>query len=383
MLSRSVIHRVACAVVAGEIKRLRGPGVLGLLPGDWPETLPLGDEGLGLDSLECLGAIGALAETFHIDGGSMAAEPAQTVSDWIDWIERGRRAVGTLTVMTSGSVGEPRACIHATKDLLDEAAYFAGLLPDRRRIVAMVPANHLYGIIWTALLPTELNIPVITSSIGVSLHLEPGDLVVAVPEQWQALLRLTRRFPADVYGVSSAGMLANDVANRLLTAGVARMIDVYGSSETGAIAMRDPPEPSYELLPRWNLVADRDDWLLVDQHARHVQPPDHVEQTGPRRLRPIGRRDNAVQVAGRNVWPERVATELRRCQGVAEVAVRLGENGRLKAYIVPLPGAEPDSLSDALARIAAARLSDVERPKAFSFGPALPRNEMGKLTGWA
>ncbi|MET0990744.1 MAG: hypothetical protein ABWX66_00005, partial [Lacisediminihabitans sp.] len=59
--------------------------------------------------------------------------------------------------------------------------------------------------------------------------------------------------------------------------------------------------------------------------------PDHVERTGERSLRPIGRRDGAVQVAGYNVWPERVAQVLRETEGVAEAAVRLGAGGLVLA----------------------------------------------------
>jgi 4-coumarate--CoA ligase (photoactive yellow protein activation family) len=383
MLSRMVIHRMACAIVAAEIRRLRGPGLAGLPPGDWPESMRLDDSGLGVDSLEQLGALGALAEIFCLDGASLPVDPPQTVGDWIDWIERGHAlAPDQIVVMTSGSTGTPRACIHATADLLIEAGYLAGLFPDRRRIVAMVPAHHLYGIVWTALLPAALAIPVAVRSVGAAFDLQSGDLVVAVPEQWASILRLCRRMPQDLYGVSSAGSLPDTLANDLLTAGLARLVDVYGSSETGAIALRQFPASDYALLPRWEFAEDDEDWLLRDTKARRVPLPDRVERTGPRSLRPVGRRDSAVQVAGHNVWPERVAMQLNQCDGVDQIAVRLGVNGRLKAFVVPVPGAEPSQVGATLQQFAASRLSEAERPKSFCFGNALPRNEMGKLTDW-
>ncbi|WP_052148924.1 hypothetical protein [Sphingomonas sp. Ant20] len=86
----------------------------------------IGDEGLGLDSLEQLGALGALAETFGLDDTSLAEQAPQKVSDWIDWVMAGYETRGcTITVKTSGSTGAARPCVHALGTLLNEAAYLA------------------------------------------------------------------------------------------------------------------------------------------------------------------------------------------------------------------------------------------------------------------
>ncbi len=364
---------------------MRDLGVPGIDGADWAETELIGDEGLGLDSLERLGALGALAETFGVEADTFAEQPPRVVGDWIDWIVRATaRSDGRVTVHTSGSTGVARACSHAIADLMDEARFFAEQLPDRQRVVALVPAHHLYGIIWTALLPQVLGVPVVTRTIGASLDLAAGDLVVAVPEQWRAIERLTRLFPAGVMGVSSAGPLDDGVAAALLGKGLTRLIDIYGSSETGAIGLRDLPDTAYDLLPRWRLLADgTGDWRLVDAAGIAVDLPDHVECLGERRLRPTGRRDGAVQVAGHNVWPARVACVLSTVEGVAEAAVRLHVSGRLKAFVVPQAGEDVETLAKRLDQVIAGLLTEPERPKMFRFGVRLPRNAMGKLEDWA
>ncbi len=356
-----------------------------MLSGEWPEDMLIGDEGLGLDSLEQLGALGALAETFGLDDTSLAAQAPQKVSDWIDWTMAGYEAGGcTITVKTSGSTGAARPCVHALGTLLNEAAYLANRFADRKRVIAMVPANHLYGMIWTAFLPSALGVPVVVRPLGTTLELVAGDLVVAVPDQWQAISRMTRRFPNDVVGVSSAGVLDDLVAKELLSAGLSRLIDVYGSSETGAIALRQVPDAMYELLPRWNLVPRSDhDWDLSDGGGSLTEMPDLIERAGERWLRPVGRRDGAVKVAGLNVWPNHVAEVLRRADGVADVTVRLHANGRLKAFVVPEAGLEASDLAFHLDRFVVQNLKDHERPKSFRFGTVLPRNAMGKLEDWA
>jgi 4-coumarate--CoA ligase (photoactive yellow protein activation family) len=384
-LPRSAVHRIACAVIREETPRLLEHGMSRMLPDEWPDTLAIGDDGLGLDSLEQLGALGALAETFQMDDSLLDRKPPTRVSGWIEWIMRqqaGRN--GQIMVRTSGSSGDSVSCVHAVADLLGEAAFLAERFADRRRIVALVPAHHLYGMIWTALLPSALDVPLVVRAIGAPLGLAAGDLVVGVPDQWQAMLRLIRRFPDDVIGVSSAAPLDEQVGQSLLDAGLARLVDIYGSSETGGIALREVPSTNYDLLPRWRLSpCGDDDWQLADSDGRLRSLPDHIERVGDRALRPISRRDGMVQVAGHNVSPARVAAVLREVNGVADAAVRLHSNGRLKAFVVPDGDRDPAGLSALIDQALAARLSDPERPKNLRYGNALPRNAMGKLKDWA
>lgn len=384
-LPRFAAHRIACATVAAEVRRIRETSLPLSADMICPEAMAIGEEGLGLDSLEQLGSLGALAERFDLDDSLLEQAPPATVGAWIDWIMAGQAAGdGHMTVRTSGSTGAPRPCVHATADLLDEAAYLATRFGDRRRVVALVGAEHLYGIIWTAMLPGLLGIPVVTRTLGAPLDLIAGDLIVAVPEQWQAALRLTRRFPADVVGVSSAGALAPAVGDAARAAGLSRLVEVYGASETSAIGIREAPAVDYDLLPRWRLVpCGAEGWGLSDAKGAAAAVPDHIERTGDRAVRLLGRRDGAVQVAGHNVWPTRVADALRSVDGVAEAAVRPNASGRLKAFVVPLDGHDPAELAVRLEQVAAQRLSVHERPKSFRFGTALPRNAMGKLEDWA
>lgn len=384
-LSRRAVRRIACAAVAAEVARLRDPALAQVGAGDWPDTLPIGDGGLELDSLERLGALAALAELFDIDDAALPAQPPQRVGAWLDWIMQHHASEGArVVVTTSGSTGRPRPHAHALVDLLDEAAFFATQLPPCRRVVALVPAHHLYGMIWTALLPDAIDVPVVARALGAPLQLEAGDLVVAVPDQWQAMLRLVRRFPAGVTGVSSAAPLDAGVAEHLVAAGLSRLVDIYGSSETSAIAMRSSPADVYQLLPRWH-------WLPDDEHGDRLEDaqgnahllPDHVERVGARGLRPIGRRDGAVQVGGHNVSPAHVADVLRGVGGIADVAVRLGDDGRLKAFVVPAAGRDAAALSPSIRQVAAARLRPHERPTTLHFGTAIPRNAMGKMKDWS
>ena len=382
-LSRTVLRRIVAGVVAAEVGRLNGGSGHRLPKGEWPDDMLIGEEGLDLDSLEYLGAMGALADMFDGAETTLGSAAPRTVGDWIDWVGPATaRPDATLTVATSGSTGTARRTSHSIPGLLAEAEFFATQFRDCTRVLAFVPGHHLYGLIWTALLPAALDAPALPGELGTDLGLQPGDLIVAVPDQWKVLLRLCRTFPEGVAGVSSGGQLPDELGPALRSAGLGRLVDIYGASETGAIGMREIPNAVFELVPRWHFDSVDGTLALVDQQGRHEPLPDHIERVGPRSFRPLGRRDGAVQVGGLNVWPAQVATILQTCPGVAEVAVRLNADGRLKAFVVPELSGDIDALRNALVRFAAGHLPVQERPKRFNFGAALPRNGMGKLQDW-
>jgi 4-coumarate--CoA ligase len=383
MLGRAALHRLVCATIAAEAGRLRGPGGRALPPMPWEASWRLDDAGLGLDSLERLGARAALVETFALDPTTHDGGQPARLGALVDWVARGwGGAAACITVRSSGSTGSPRACAHRVADLLAEARYFATLLGDRRRVLALVPAHHLYGLVWTVLLPDVMGLPVTDAGPDAAILFRPGDVVVGVPEHWRAIPRLCRTLPPEVTGISSAGPLG-DAGQAVLDAGIGRLLDVYGASEVGGIAVREVPAPAYRLLPRWRLVPDGAEWALADAEGRRVALPDHVAPSDEGQLRLGGRRDGAVQVGGHNVWPDRVAAALRGVAGVADIAVRLGGQGRLKAFLVPEEGADPAAVIAAVERRAETLLTPVERPAAFRIGGALPRDALGKLVDWA
>ena len=86
---------------------------------------------------------------------------------------------------TSGSSGAPKTCRHSLAGLWQEAAELAALFPGTRRIVGLVPSHHIYGFLFTVLLPRALGlepeafVDLRGSSPGaVARQLRTGDLVV-------------------------------------------------------------------------------------------------------------------------------------------------------------------------------------------------------------
>ncbi|WP_131113868.1 AMP-binding protein [Lichenihabitans psoromatis] len=369
------------------------------LPDVWPETLPMQGEGEGevsvaADSLEILQLAAAVNEMFHLyDGGDEANLLAtDTFGGWLDHIETVLRGGGSgITFSSSGSSGVPKRCCHSAAHLLAETSFLADWLSDRRRIVAMAPAHHIYGFIFTALLPDHLGVDVWAaeraSPADLARDLRAGDLVVGFPERWRWFERSLRHVAPGVTGVTSTAPCPEALIASLRDSGLARMIEVYGSSETAGIALRDDPGDPYALMPHWRFSDESREEAheLVHLSGLRADLPDRIVLTDDGRFRLAGRRDGAVQVGGVNVSPSAVAAQLAGRPGVREAAVRLmrpEEGSRLKAFVVPQPGVDVARLEADLLDWTRRNLTAAERPTMVTFGDNLPRSDLGKNADW-
>ncbi len=177
----------------------------------------------------------------------------------------------------------------------------------------------------------------------------------------------------------------------------ARLIEVYGSTETAGVGYRERDRSPYRLLPERTRHGDGLRLPLgLEGAVSVVEPadlPDSLEWVDDEHFRPVDRRDGAVQVRGVNVYPAKVERVLREHPEVEDAAVRAVDDEagrRLKAYVVPTrsdpeagPSVEPAAeLEQRLRAYAAAELSAPERPAVYRFGDELPRNALGKLSDW-
>ena len=96
--------------------------------------------------------------------------------------------------------------------------------------------------------------------------------------------------------------------------------------------------------------------------------------------------DDIVQVAGVNVSPLAVREAIVEHPDVAYTVVRLmsaGSTPRLKAFVVPRgDDVDLDALQREIEADLGRRLTAAERPRAYTFGRALPVDGMGKAADW-
>ncbi|WP_197065244.1 AMP-binding protein [Massilia sp. 9096] len=431
------LHRFVADLLSAELGLARPGRPPRATP--WPLDLEFVRD-LGADSLELHGMATALVDALDLRVAGvderLLARPC--LEDWLDAARTGLAMDAVrLNFRTSGSSGSPKRCTHSLATMWQEVRELARLTPGRRRILTAVPSHHIYGFLFTILLPRALGIDDVvdlrTASPAVALgQARAGDLIVAYPVWWEALVRLDPRFEPDVVGVSSGAPCPDALAARLDAVGL-RLLEMYGSSEIAGVGWRDRAGSAFTLLAYWRrdqAAGEQKPDQAPEREAQHERAqqqdyaanhalvrslPDGGEARYPlqdtlawqdeRQFLPAGRIDQAVQVGGTNVFPAYVADVLKLHPRVLDATVRMmrpDEGRRLKAFVVPrpapgpatLPGgadeggefftpaAEHAALGEELAVWAAARLSAPERPAAFTFGVRLPRQASGKPADW-
>lgn len=393
----ATIARFVCDLVATEMSSLR-PSGFAASSAPWDATLHLSSE-LGIDSLERVALASALTEAIHLHevGIEDRLLISPTIGDWIAVAREGLEAWhDALTFRTSGSAGHPKRCQHALSHLWQEVDTLAPLFTGRRRVLSAVRSHHIYGFLFTVLMPRRLALPGSglvdlrhRAPTSIVAELRAGDLVVGYPDFWRAIARAGHSLPSGVIGITSTAPCPAEVARDLEALGLDTLVELYGSSETAGVGVRCSAADPYTLLPFWQRVeANATALVRLDPHAvatiYHVQ--DRLEWADDRRFRSAGRIDEAVQVAGVNVFPATVRRVLMEHPDVRDAAVRrmsADPLSRLKAFVVPRDGRVGDAAFHAeLEAWVASRLTTPERPRAFSFGDAIPVGPTGKSADW-
>jgi 4-coumarate--CoA ligase len=353
-------------------------------------TLMIDEEGLGFDSLARLDLVMCVNRFFDLS--STGIEDYLLVhrglSDWVSLVGQHLEMVGTaaqVTFSSSGSTGPQTHSPHGLAALDSEvAAHLQGPLAgwDRTgRILCPLPVHHIYGFLWGVLLPARAGAGAIDLPSGlpgpVLRSARAGDLVLSTPFGWSRLAAAGRALPEGVTGVSSGGPTTPETWQAARQLGLARLIEVYGSSETAGLGWRDDPE---QPLTLFSDIRHTDQGLMRPRSpSPSLTLQDHLDWVDSTRFHVRGRKDCVVQVGGVNVSLDHVRQHLCALPGVADAAVRL-DGERIKSFVVS-DAADTETLERALRRHLHS-LPAPARPDRFTFGRALPRSDTGKLRDW-
>lgn len=155
-----------------------------------------------------------------------------------------------LAFATSGSTGEPVSWLRTAEQIRAEAGLLAELTAPTGvdGVVCFAPPRHLYGYLMGLALPQLLGVPCwyvsLTDSPKRVLSRLRRPVIATVPA---AMATLSRSLPAlrrldEVVLVHGSAVLPPD-AGRVLAAleGRARLVELFGSTETGLVASRTTP----------------------------------------------------------------------------------------------------------------------------------------------
>jgi acyl-coenzyme A synthetase/AMP-(fatty) acid ligase len=297
-------------------------------------------------------------------------------------------------VFTSGSTGTPVAHRKTWGRLVAcvrEETRQLGLTEVPAAIVATVPPQHMYGFessVLLALAGGELlcaERPFYPADIAATLSSVPRPRVLlSTPVHLRALLASGVTLPPLSLVVCSTAPLAQQLAADIERRFSTLLLEIYGSTETGQIAVRRPTAAAeWQLWPNVVLSSQGEEtWASGGHIEQPTRLNDVLEITSSGGFLLHGRVADLVNIAGKRSSLGYLNHQLNSIPGVQDGAFfHLEDNrsshtgvARLAACVVA-PELDAVRLRAALRQ----RLDPVFLPRPLLFVARLPRNSTGKL----
>jgi 4-coumarate--CoA ligase (photoactive yellow protein activation family) len=297
-----------------------------------------------------------------------------------------------INFLTSGSTGISKQCKHSQDNIKEEVSAVLPLFKDIKRIVCLVPSFHSYGFIFGLQLSKRLNVELIKMppipTTDWNNVLQDNDLFVTFPMFLNQLVKLETKFTKKITILTSTAPCPKETMDTLYKNGINTLIEIYGASEAGAIGYRNKSTEGFKLLPCWEPKLNNNTMVSIKRKNSdmEIELPDNIELFEDNRFKPVSRKDNAVQVAGINVYPNKIKDTLKTFDNVKDIVVRLArqeEGDFLKAYIVLKDNSvDKEQFMKCFKIFMKQNLTAHEIPKKITIGTEIPRTNFGKLKDW-
>jgi uncharacterized membrane protein len=293
-------------------------------------------------------------------------------------------------VFTSGSTGHPAPHVKTWGSLVRGALALGrhlGFGPSfAPQIIGTVPPQHMFGLEATVMLPlqwrgaVDAGRPLLPSDVKAALEASPEPRwLMTTPLQLRACVDDALELGGALRGVISSTMpLDAKLAQAAESLWHCPVEEIYGSSETGMMALRRSASG-----PTWTLcegLSFETAGGATRVRGGHLDAPftltDRVELEGGRRFRLLGRIGDMIKVAGKRASLEDLNARLRAVPGVDDGAYYMPDGASRPVAFAVAPGASAPSILEALRR----DVDPVFLPRPLYLVGALPRAANGKIT---
>lgn len=351
--------------------------------------------GAGYDGLYCLGDQQVLPwpgrRVSRLGAAAVNVVEAEESTRTIPAIPAERIA---LILFTSGSTGQPVPTAKTWGSLAFSArseALALGLGGTRTlAILGTVPAQHSYGLESTVLLALHNGFamhcgrPLFPADVCAALASLPRPrLLVTTPVHLRALCAMQDAVPAADLLLSATAALSPELAAQAETAFGAPLMEIYGCSEAGQLAVRTTTaSPAWRLMRDVTLRQDaRGTWVNGGHVPQETLLADVIEVTGADGFLLHGRTADMINIAGKRTSLGYLNHQLNAIDGVRDGVFFLPDEGasgevvRLAAFVVA-----PALTGPAVRAALSERIDAAFLPRPLHRVEALPRNSTGKLT---
>lgn len=379
----------AAAVTRGQVTLMppsRVPGVVVAIAEDYPDCYLLVDANT---------ADGALPQfRISVDAAAKASpgEPLLFPRD-VPTLAHDQLAA---VLFTSGSTGKAVPNPKHWGTLVHGATATAGALLagiGAANVVSTVPPQHMYGFETTMLLPLlgfcrlQCERPLFPDDVRKTLELtaEPR-VLITTPVHLRTFTEFSGPMPAVTGIVSATAPLSPQLAEASEARFRARLIEVFGSTETGVTATRRTArDEPWQLIDLFDIEARQDGTRVRARHFRDdVLLQDVVRLEGSRQFRLIGRSSDLINIAGKRASLGDLNAKLLAIDGVRDgvifmPAVTGGDEAdgtvHRTAALVVAPGMTREAILSALRQV----VDPAFLPRPLLLVDALPRSETSKL----
>lgn len=350
------------------------PEIIARLSGEYPNLYCLGDQPSAPNHLPYMQV-----------GGDLA--PASVA---IPRLPADRQIVH---VYTSGSTGIPQRHTKTFGRMFQcaeaEARRMWAAAGAPCAVLGTVPFQHMYGLESTIFLPLLgggrlcSRQPFFPADVAAALAELPAPrLLVTTPFHLRKLIDAGIEFPALAAIVSATSPLSPELADAAEASLGAPVVEIYGSTETGQIATRQPTrQAEWEAYTGITLTQEQGTTIASGGHLEAPQTlNDVLELIGPSQFRLLGRSSDMVNVAGKRSSLAYLNQVITGLPGVQDGVFCLPEThperdiARLAAFVVA-PQLHPGDIHSSLLQ----RLDPVFLPRPIVFLDELPRDANGKI----
>ncbi|MDP1785269.1 MAG: AMP-binding protein [Sulfuricurvum sp.] len=239
---------------------------------------------------------------------------------------------------TSGTSGNSIGVVKTHRELVSETQSHLRWMKNERfeQCLVTVPFFHIYGFLFGLSLPTALNLPIVTKE-----HFLPNEILdlcaqkptlcITNPVFIRAMLRLNEEITLpDTLFISSSGPLEPHEAQRFEAKYSTRLVQLFGSTETGGIAIRHGGNSVWK--PLFDVEISSDEGILavtspfvsrsIFDKEFGLLPPlfrttDIIEMT-PDGFKIIGRAAELVKIGGKRLSIVELERFIETMEGIDE-----------------------------------------------------------------
>ena len=298
-------------------------------------------------------------------------------------------------LFTSGSTGAPESHTRTLAQLAQGAKVLGlrleeevdGGLAALRQLICSVPPQHMFGVEASVMLslvhgmPALERRPLLPADVSAAFQrCAAGTAWIATPLHLRALVQSSEVVPHCGAVIASTMPLSQALAAQAETLASAPVLEIYGSTETGAVAMRRTARSAkWRPLPGVRVEPTENGTRVWGTHFLSPQVlADQTEPDGCGGFNLLGRQSDMIKIAGRRASLGSLNLLLQDLPGLADGVFHLPHSGAATERLVLIYSGAPLDRASTVAWLRE-RMDPVFLPRSLICVERLPRTDSGKL----